>query len=264
MISEAELEHLPMVVPIEIAVYALPTLQLKDEDAGILRDQRVLQLEIDCEPSVPIMRVRSKELEVQRGNRLSFQMLGAELHYPRRMVLQLLCNSCVFFNNELQWHGVHQVAGSAPFLQKYVEGLQLEVRCSSCDADQIILKAWDPDALGRVGEETKTAEGNLIVQVSTQVLVQTSRLAQAEPLLRVLSAGVLAKAGEATELVDYISLQSADPNEPLGLAAVQSSLAARRPAHLHLLIEYQCESRIQPTGQVMLKSVCPPFTESWR
>ena len=40
MISEAELEHLPMVVPIDIAVYALPTAQLKDADAGILRDQR--------------------------------------------------------------------------------------------------------------------------------------------------------------------------------------------------------------------------------
>jgi len=236
MISEAELEHLPMVVPIDIAVYALPTAQLKDADAGILRDQRVLQLEIDCEPSVPILRVRSKELEVQRGNRLSFQTLGAELHYPRRMVLQLLCNSCFFFNNELQWHGVHQVAGSAPFLQKYMEGLQLEVKCSSCDADQIILKAWDPDALGRVGEETKTAEGNLIVQASTQVLVQTSRLAQGEPLLRVLSAGVLAKAGEATELVDYISLQSADPNEPLGLAAVQSDVEVRLSA-LHGILE---------------------------
>ena len=200
-------------------------------------------------PPVPILRVRSKELEVQRGNRLSFQTLGAELHYPRRMVLQLLCNSCFFFNNELQWHGVHQVAGSAPFLQKYMEGLQLEVKCSSCDADQIILKAWDPDALGRVGEETKTAEGNLIVQASTQVLVQTSRLAQGEPLLRVLSAGVLAKAGEATELVDYISLQSADPNEPLGLAAVQSSLPAPWRPKRFFLSRISAAVEFSPSGR---------------
>ena len=221
-ISEAELERLPMVVPIEISVYALPSAQVKDSNEGILRDQRILQLEINCEPSVPILEVRSEELEVQRGHPLSLQMLRMELHYPRSMVVQLLCSSCTFLENDLRWHGMHQVEGTAPVLQKYIDSLQLEIRCPSCDADRVMLKAWDPDALRRVGDETTPSQGNLIAQASTQVLVRTSRLAQGEPILRVLSVGVLAHAGEALELVDHITLQSADPNEPLGLAAVHS------------------------------------------
>ncbi|CAK9041558.1 Dihydropyridine-sensitive L-type skeletal muscle calcium channel subunit alpha-1 [Durusdinium trenchii] len=225
LIQEEELDSRePLILAMSIEVFALPSGQQKDLDQAILRDQRDMQLEIRTEPSIPQLWMMTKRMEIQHAERISLERLNLQLLYPRPLVLQLSCEACTFFDEEFSSNSTYQITGMASVLQNHVAQLQMQVTCAVCDFEELLVKAWDPETLQLPSSQTD--QGNLIVQVTCPVMIETSPIAKGPPLLRVQSSGVVVQAGESVDL-KQLGLQSADPNEPLGLHAVVDHVEVR-------------------------------------
>lgn len=224
VVHEEEIDREPLLVPITISVFALPSGQRRDIDQAVLRDQRDLQLEIRSEPSIPKLQVQQVQLIVPRPpQRGSLAELQLTLKYPRSFVIQLSCDACTFFDGSLSSTSMYQLTGVAAVLEKHVASLQVEVTCAKCDAEVLLIRAWDPDTLQLLENENIPAQGNLMAQVSSQILLRSSPLARGPPVLRVESSGVVIRAGDVMELT-HLSFRNADPNEPLGLHAVEEDV----------------------------------------
>eukprot|EP00435_Cladocopium_sp_Y103_P019899 s669_g4.t2 len=211
-VAEEEIDRQPLVVPMSISVFALPSGQKSDMEKGVLRDQRDLQLSMSSEPSIPKLHIQQRQLHVPRPpQRVELAQLEMQLHYPRSFVLQLSCDACTFHDGSLSTASVYQVTGLAPVVQRHVASMEMEVTCANCEAEVVLIRAWDPTA------------GSLIAQASCQIITRSSAVARGPPVLQVESSGVTLRAGESVSL-SHLSLRNADPNEPLGLYAVQDDV----------------------------------------
>ncbi|CAE8581377.1 unnamed protein product [Polarella glacialis] len=231
-VAESDLTKVQLRVPLTVTAYALPGATMEDIDKGILRDQRIIYLELLAEPSIPVVTIEGRELEAPRAKPVSLSLLGLSLTYPRPLEMRLSCGACVFQDDALQWTGVHQFSGSVSALQAHFAGLQIMVSSASVDLDLLNIRIYDPVTLHEGWgvdydkELTDPSKGNLVVDLSVRIPVTTSSLARGPPVLSILSQGITVNAGVSIALVGAAALRSADPSDPIGLRAVEGLLEA--------------------------------------
>ncbi|CAK0891309.1 unnamed protein product, partial [Prorocentrum cordatum] len=220
---EAALLQRPTRVPLTILLYAVSSAE-RPLERVLLRDRRVVYLELHPEPSVPKVHAGARRLGALRTRRSSLGQLAIGFEHPRPLAAQVACNACVISDEVFDLGRVHKFFGSAAAVAEHLGGLSLTVSCTACASDTLTVRAWDPALLESVTSEPPP---RLYSEVSIRIEVGTSELARGPPRLSVLSQGFKVLAGESLGLEGVVQLRCADEHEPLGLRAVEAQVEAR-------------------------------------
>eukprot|EP00929_Paragymnodinium_shiwhaense_P076937 TRINITY_DN39600_c0_g5_i1.p1 TRINITY_DN39600_c0_g5~~TRINITY_DN39600_c0_g5_i1.p1 ORF type:complete len:7063 (+),score=1414.31 TRINITY_DN39600_c0_g5_i1:190-21189(+) len=238
-IPEENLAYLPKRVPLRITAYSLLSADTTDVENATARDTREVYIELLAQPVPPELRAEKHVLDVQRGHTVSLSSLGLELLHPRHATVRMRCGACLFSEDEevIPFGFEHMFTGPSQTLTQHMNLVEIRVTCSLCVTDTIVIHAWDPEFGGDgsgtspddvgpeggyfgVDEKTPTRK-KILRQLIIQVRVHTSEKAKQAPTLSVLSKGYIAVSGLPLNLAGSAVLIPIDPNEPMGLRAVE-------------------------------------------